>query len=129
MGNYQSTETGPRFEPVTTSVEESSQPEQETKVYEPVMSYVVSTDNDFFFTDSLQKAKDYIESLISTDISVNYGNQIQVEEDEYTDMITYTLYRQDPTSLFCRYSFYCNYKILICKTLPEIVPLSSKKDD
>lgn len=108
--------------------------EQETKVYNENPLYIVytHTGNDrIFYTSDLNKAKDYVRKTIKEIVILNFGYHIQADTDEYDDQVVYTLYKYDPTSLFCRYSFYDKYIISTVDPLTDdMIPLEQeyKKD-
>ena len=112
MGNYNSTQSTSNSnlpEPVVYN--EIS--DQESKL--PIMYAIIKNDEEFLYSDCLQKAKSYVNSCIKVDFEENFGQRMFVDEVEYENMIIYTLNCVDPTSLFCKTNLYCNYKILICK--------------
>lgn len=129
MGNYSSTNTEQSTDnynlPNENKVVDDNKLDQESGVINPPPLYVVYNINTkdvtkYYYTYSLEKATEYVDELIYADISANLGTHIRTEEEETDDEIIYTLYKQDLTSLFCKYSFYHKYRILKIESLPSV---------
>jgi hypothetical protein len=139
MGNYQttqSTDNSAVFQPVVTdentntNTNKDEVPEQESKLYnEKIMYAIIKNDEEFLYSKSIENAKSYVNSCINIDFESNFGERIFVDQIEYENMIVYTLNKVDPTSLFCKSSFYRNYKILFCKAEVTVDDTNKLKDD